>query len=298
MSKGKKLLLNIVYSIIGVILLAAALFHFLVPGVPLEKIGEDGSKVAYLAFPNGDYTGESLLTFLDGKGTFTFNSGEVYEGEWKNNGMSGSGKLTSTAGTYEGEFEKSLRCGTGTFLWSDGSKYVGQWANDMLNGEGELTTADGMTYKGTFLDNALYTGNISGVYENNQFSIAIEEGALAKEISVTFADGVTYTGGFAGRKFSGKGEMTFPGVGKYDGSFKEGQRSGEGIFTWEDGASYDGKWYEDVFSGNGTYNFDSVTSISGSFKEGVLDGTYTYKNADGEYKTVWEDGKCTSVKVK
>lgn len=298
MSKGKRILLNIVYSLIGVILLAATLFHFLAPGVPLEKIGEDGSTISYLALPNGDYTGESVLGFLNGTGTFTFDAGEIYEGEWKNHEMSGKGKLTSSAGIYEGEFLKSMRSGEGTFSWNDGTKYVGQWSNDMLNGEGEITTASGVSYKGTFQNNALYEGKISGAYNGNTFEVDVVNGTAANKISVTFTDGVKYTGGFAGKCFSGEGEMTFPGIGKYEGEFEADQRSGDGVFTWNDGAKYDGDWLNDVFDGYGTYTFDASTSITGTFVNGGLDGTYTYENADGEFKTVWENGKCTSITAK
>lgn len=298
MSKGKKVLLNIVYSIVGVVLLAATIFHFLAPGVPGEKIGEDGSSIGYLTFPNGEYTGESVLGFLDGTGTFTFKSGEIYEGEWKNHDISGKGKLTSSAGVYDGEYIKSMRSGMGTFAWNDGSKYVGQWANDRMNGEGELITASGWCYKGTFQNDSFYEGTISGVYNENTFKITVSNGMLADKIDVTFSDGVTYTGGFVGKCFSGKGEMTFPGVGKYKGEFEADQRSGDGVFTWNDGAKYDGEWEKDIFNGYGTYTFDATTSITGTFQNGGLNGTYTYKNLDGEFKTVWENGKCTSIKAK
>lgn len=298
MSKGKKILLNIVYSLIGVVLLAATLFHFLAPGVPLEKTGEDGLPVSYMALPNGQYTGEATLGFLNGTGTFTFNSGEVYEGEWKNHEMSGKGKLTSTAGVYDGEYSKSLRSGTGSFVWNDGAKYVGQWENDKLNGEGEITTASGVTYKGTFQNDVFFTGHISGIYSGNTFDVPVENGAVTGQISVTFADGVTYTGGFSGKCFSGNGEMVFPGIGKYKGNFEADQRSGNGVFTWNDGAEYDGKWANDVFQGKGIYKFDANTSIEGTFQNGSLDGTYTYTNSDGEFKTVWKNGVCTSITAK
>ena len=298
MSKGKKILLSVVYSIIGVVLLAATLFHFLAPGIPLEKIGTDGATVEYLAFPNGDYTGESVLGFLNGTGTFTFKSGEIYEGEWKNHEISGKGKLTSSAGVYEGEYTQSMRSGAGTFTWADGSQYVGQWANDHLNGEGVLTPASGLSYKGAFQNDTLYEGKVSGTYNGNTFEVSVENGTVTNKISVTFSDGVTYTGGFAGKCFAGKGEMNFPGVGKYEGAFESGKRSGDGIFTWSDGAKYDGEWENDVFDGYGTYTFDTTTSITGTFQDGGLNGTYTYKNSDGEFKTVWENGKCTSIKAK
>lgn len=298
MSKGKKIILNVIYSIIGVILLAATLFLFLSPGIPVKKVAEDGSQLAYLALPNGDYTGDSALGFLNGTGTFTFDTGEIYEGEWKNNAMAGTGKLTSSAGIYEGEFAKSQRSGKGTFVWTDGNKYEGQWANDKLNGEGEITTTSGLTYKGTFQDNALFNGTISGTYNGNQVEFKVTDGATADKITVTFSDGVMYSGGFDGKHFSGEGKMTYPDIGTYSGEYEEDKRSGDGIFTWTDGVKYDGKWSNDMFNGYGTYSFDANTSITGTFVNGGLDGTYTYTNSDGDFKTTWENGTCTSIKAK
>jgi hypothetical protein len=46
------------------------------------------------------------------------------------------------------------------------------------------------------------------------------------------------------------------------------------------------------------FTFDASTSITGTFVNGGLDGTYTYENADGKFKTVWENGKCTSITAK
>lgn len=298
MNNGKKRLIKIACWVLGALLVTGFVIYKRTPGVPKQKTGADGVTVRYLSLPNGEYTGGSVLGFLNGTGTFTFDTGEIYEGQWQYHEMSGQGTLTSSEGVYEGEYVRSMRSGTGTFLWKDGSKYFGQWEADKLCGKGEVTTASQLSYKGTFQDNMLYEGKVSGIYNGNSFEVAVENGKIADQISVIFADGVTYFGDFIGPYFAGTGKMTFPGVGTYEGKFELDQRSGYGVFTWEDGTEYDGEWIADVYHGYGTYTFSDGTSITGTFQNGGLDGTYTYKNSDGEFKTVWENGKCTSIEAK
>ena len=66
----------------------------------------------------------------DGRGTFTWANGAVYEGEWKNN----------------------KREGKGTYKWSNGDVYEGDWKDNRPNGQGTLKTVAGMQYKGGFVD--------------------------------------------------------------------------------------------------------------------------------------------------
>lgn len=298
MRKGTKRLLTVVYSVVGVLLLAATLFYFLTPGIPATQVTADGRQLSGLSFPNGSYTGEAVLGFLYGQGDFTFHSGEVYQGQWSGNAMSGQGKLTCTAGVYEGQFQNGKRAGTGTFTWTDGSKYTGGWEADQLHGEGQLTTAEDFVYKGTFLEGAFHQGTITGTVSGNTFTVTVKGGSLTDRISVTFADGVTYEGDFDGKYFSGQGTMIFPGVGTYKGAFLQDQRSGKGTFIWDDGALYEGAWENDQFHGYGTYYFDEETTISGTFEHGTLDGTYIYENANGEYRSMWKDGVCTSIEAR
>lgn len=295
MNKWKKILMNATCGILGFLLLVIILFCAIRPGVPIEKINETGKKITALELPNGEYIGEDVFNLLHGQGVFTFNTGEVYEGNWKLHNMSGKGKLTTTMGIYEGEFIDSKREGEGTFTWADGTHYIGSWIDDKMCGNGEIQTPQKISYKGSFSDNSLRNGTIQCTTDAFSFSIDVKDGEMDSQISVKFSDGVTYEGEYSETSFSGEGIMTFPNVGTYDGEFLAGKRSGHGEFTWEDGARYDGDWEEDVFEGEGVYHFDSATSISGVFENGQLNGNYRYKNSNGIFNTVWIDGKCTSI---
>ena len=52
-----------------------------------------------------NWTHPAIIGIFTGNGTFTFTSGEFYEGAWQNFQMEGMGKLSHPgSGTYSGEF--------------------------------------------------------------------------------------------------------------------------------------------------------------------------------------------------
>ena len=72
-----------------------------------------------------------------GKGTYVFDNGEKYIGEFKNGKRHGQGRHTfSTGDVYVGEFKDDKRNGHGTYNFISGGVYVGQFKNDMRNGRG------------------------------------------------------------------------------------------------------------------------------------------------------------------
>lgn len=79
---------------------------------------------------------------------------EVYEGEWVEDLMHGTGTYTFTSGaTYHGQWIKGKRHGVGKIEYPDGSSYDGQWENDMMHGNGKYTDNDGIEWEGIFVDN-------------------------------------------------------------------------------------------------------------------------------------------------
>jgi len=91
-----------------------------------------------------------------GWGVMTFDSGDIYEGNWVNNNMDGFGKLTS----------------------ADGGTYEGNWVNDMRNGVGESsskTNNQKSIAKGVFKNNIFFSGQSEtefvgqGVFQNRVY---------------------------------------------------------------------------------------------------------------------------------
>jgi hypothetical protein len=71
-------------------------------------------------------TGCILGECVDGKGTYTWDNGDKYVGEYKDN----------------------LRDGLGTYTWANGDKYVGEFKDGKSHGQGTLTNVDGTVEEG------------------------------------------------------------------------------------------------------------------------------------------------------
>ncbi len=87
-------------------------------------------------------------------GTYNWDNGDKYVGEFKDGLFRGQGTFTSTNGDkYVGEYKDNKRNGQGTFTFASGSKWVGEWENDNLNGYAITYNVDGsVDQEGIFKD--------------------------------------------------------------------------------------------------------------------------------------------------
>jgi len=121
------------------------------------------------------YSGNWVNDNINGLGKMIFVSGNVYEGWWKDQQMSGPGKMKyanthpdsnssedayaeDDYSNYDGEWLKGLKHGLGTMIFMNGDKYIGNWENDKMVGEGLLEYSDGnpnnySTYRGDWDNN-------------------------------------------------------------------------------------------------------------------------------------------------
>ena len=82
----------------------------------------------------------------NGKGSFVFNTGDKYEGEFANSHLNGFGKYTDASGNiYTGDFKDDKFNGKGMFVRVDGTKYIGEFVNGKRNGLGTQWYSE--TYK-------------------------------------------------------------------------------------------------------------------------------------------------------
>ena len=72
----------------------------------------------------------------NGQGTWRYDDGAKYVGEFKNGGF----------------FSFGERHGQGTYTWAGGDKYVGEWKDGKKHGQGTYTWADGRQYVGEWKD--------------------------------------------------------------------------------------------------------------------------------------------------
>lgn len=84
-----------------------------------------------------------------GEGTYNYEDGSKYVGEWEDGDRQGQGTYTYNDGSkYEGEWESDEKHGQGTRIYEDGSKYVGEWKEGNRHGKGTYTGEDGTIQKG------------------------------------------------------------------------------------------------------------------------------------------------------
>jgi hypothetical protein len=90
-------------------------------------------------------------------GSYTFDNGSKYVGEWKEDKQHGQGATTYAEGDkYVGEYKDGEKHGQGTYTWAaapnKGDKYVGENKDGKMHGQGTYTFANGETDKGYFMN--------------------------------------------------------------------------------------------------------------------------------------------------
>ena len=162
----------------------------------------------------GTYTYQSgakyIGQFQDGKihgdGILYFSNGNKYIGQWVNHYRQGRGKLIFAVGdVYEGDFNQSKFSGRGTMTFANGDRYEGQWADDMQHGHGVYFYLNGDRYEGNF-----------------------ERG-----------------------KINGQGTMFYQDGAQYSGLWKNNKKNGQGTLVKTDGSSIAGFWENGSYVGDG-----------------------------------------------
>ena len=102
--------------------------------------------------PEYVYEGNFHDDMKNGQGSIKYlKLGRKYEGEFKNNEITGYGYLIyENKQTYEGNLVDGKKEGKGKYIWPDGSEYEGEYKNDIREGEGSLKWANGLIFKGKF----------------------------------------------------------------------------------------------------------------------------------------------------
>jgi hypothetical protein len=96
----------------------------------------------------------------NGYGTYVFEDGNEYIGEWKDVKFHGQGTLTSTAGDkYVGGWKENEMYGLGTFTFATGDKYTGEFKDGKYHGQGTFLYSNGKIDKGIWKDDKLVESN-------------------------------------------------------------------------------------------------------------------------------------------
>jgi hypothetical protein len=111
-------------------------------------------------------------------------TGDIYEGEFKDDLYHGYGVYTWTNGNrYEGMWEKNRREGQGTWIWgeqssSPGDRYQGQWHLDQKHGDGQYFQANGDIFIGTFQDDQRHGSGIYRTQNGQSFNVVYHQNEL------------------------------------------------------------------------------------------------------------------------
>jgi len=219
-------------------------------------------KGTYIFDSGGKYSGNFKNRRINGYGIFYFTNGNVYKGYWKNNYRHGKGKmLFATGDVYTGDFKANKFWGKGTYKFANGEMYKGEWRDGLAHG------------KGTYI----------------------------------FGNGEKYQGEFKYGKFNGFGTYFYNNGSRYSGYWKDNKREGKGKITSKDGQVVYGKWHEDILVSKDTP--PSPTAIVKENKDKKITnklpncnrtycksgkGIYTYKDGsrwEGEFKNGKPEGE-------
>ncbi|MDC0604601.1 trypsin-like peptidase domain-containing protein [Amylibacter sp.] len=251
-------------------------------------------------------------------GTYEWENGEKYVGEWQNNEMHGQGTYIFSSGNkYVGEYKDGQRNGQGTFTWTDGEKYVGEYKDGQRSGQGIYIFADGRKEVGEFKNGKLNgyaityfaNGTIDkeGIFKDNEFLYAQTKTLPNCPSSGYFHNcfglfkydnGDKYLGEWQNDKSHGQGTYTWADGDIYIGEYKNDLMDGRGTYTWSAGDKYVGEWQNDQRHGQGTYIYSTGNKYVGRYKKSKKhgQGTFTWANGDryvGEYKDGMSNGQGT-----
>ncbi|CAI2367031.1 unnamed protein product [Moneuplotes crassus] len=196
-----------------------------------------------------------------GRGTFRWRNGSIYEGYWDSNKATGPGRMIIVmksdknydyCNIYEGQWKNSKANGFGVYTCEDGSEYKGNWRNNRPHGLGHEVLKGQFEYEGEY-----------------KYGIRHGKGTVSWT-----STGDRYTGEFINDQVHGFGEYTYSNGNIYKGEWKEGLFHGEGVFQWGKSLKVEAKEY------------------SGQYINGKKHGIGVFKWADGRiYKGYWSEGK-------
>eukprot|EP00826_Nyctotherus_ovalis_P020286 TRINITY_DN1635_c0_g10_i1.p1 TRINITY_DN1635_c0_g10~~TRINITY_DN1635_c0_g10_i1.p1 ORF type:complete len:527 (+),score=113.99 TRINITY_DN1635_c0_g10_i1:200-1780(+) len=271
--------------------------------IPEEYSAELKMLIVSMLNPNGELrpTCENLLAnklvsgYASSSGikTIYYESGDKYEGEYKNNKKNGKGTYYYTNGDrYEGEWINGKQCGTGVLYYANGDKYDGGWENNGRSGKGSLTYINGNKFEGEWKRN---NKNGKGVfyYANGDiYKGEWEDGKMSSKGTARYSNGDRYEGGWRNNKKSGKGTFYHANGDVFEGVWKDGKVEGSGTQYYAEGDVYSGEWEDKMRSGRGVLNCANGDVYEGKWKEGKKNGKGVMLYSDGnKYEGEWKNNK-------
>jgi hypothetical protein len=200
-------------------------------------------------------------------GSFSWETGSKYIGEWKNNQPHGHGTYTHISGQiYIGNWNDGKRNGRGTTIFTNGNKHVGNYSKNMRNGQGIYTYTNGSYHLGEYLDNKRH-GQGAFTWADGRKWIGAWKNSKLNGYAVTYsADGsVNQRGTFKDSKFIQAQQLPACPLSAY-------KHKCFGVTDFTKGDTYTGEFYDNKMHGFGTYIYGSGEKYIGDFKDGQPNG--------------------------
>lgn len=195
----------------------------------------------------------------NGQGTYTWDNGDKYIGQWRDGKRHGKGKyIFKNKGLLYGMFENDKfikHIGRPIHSKENHKIIIGYLGDVNFNGEGNLKLENGNSYTGSFI-NGEFHGKGSMIYRKK---------------------GSVYTGNWKNGLRHGHGYIiTEKGDRYYKGNWKNDKKDGYGVCTDKisgDFFHYKGNWKNDKMNGKGSLrSIDSGQKFIGTFKNNLLHG--------------------------
>ena len=202
-----------------------------------------GVGVATITYNDGIYVGQTDKTLEHGKGTFTWNIGDVYTGEFVYGQRTGKGIYKwSNGDEYNGYFENGTREGKGEYIYANGNKFVGTFKSGVKEGEGVFIWNDGDKYEGNYFDGYRH-GKGKYVYASGTvYQGDFNEDQFEGNGVIVYSNGDTYKGEFLNDYEHGQGITEYENGDIYTGQYQNGYRHGKGKMVYANGDIYEGLW--------------------------------------------------------
>ncbi|KAL4108411.1 hypothetical protein PRIC1_000127 [Phytophthora ramorum] len=237
----------------------------------------------YTYISGDEYEGDFVEGKREGYGIYLERAtGNQYDGAWLGDERHGRGMLTSkTSGgyIYDGEWVHDMRCGQGHSTrrggggTGGGESYTGQWRANRFHGRGVHVNSEGDVYDGEWRDGVRHGAGKLTVVKPVKTRVG-EMGGV-----------VQYVGEWLDGTFHGIGSCQYADGSEYSGAFKQGRRHGNGVLILASGDRYEGQWWQGLRHGQGV-SFSKTSGITreGAWKRGVevSDGEWLISFANGD----------------
>ena len=147
-------------------------------------------------------------------------NGEIYEGKFIDNELTGKGIYKNKKILYIGDFYKFIKHGKGE-LFTKQFHYRGYFNNNKLNGKGKLEIYDQGIFEGNFRDNEIDGEGIYMWKDGNFYEGEIKDGMLDGKGKLTTKEGIIYEGTFHDSLNKGLGTIIYPNGSKYKGKLNK-----------------------------------------------------------------------------